>query len=123
MENQTETTNESQVENQNESGSTEGQVATRVRNDAETFIRAWQNADTVQEAADALGITKPSAGQRASSYRTQGVPLKKMKRGGGARFNLEEAIALAQKHAPATETVDSESESSQAEENENVATS
>ena len=60
----------------------EGSSGKRVRNDFETFIRAWETSDSVQEAADKCGITKDSAGQRASQYRSQyGIDLKKMQRG------------------------------------------
>lgn len=66
-----------------------------VRNDMQTFVRAWETSNSVAEAAEKLGITKQSAGQRASNYRTKhGIPLKEMPRGGGSRINTDEANQL-----------------------------
>jgi len=73
----------------------EGDSGKRVHNDIATFMTAWERSETVQEAADKLGITKASAGQRASTCRSKGLPLKKMKRGGnGAKIDIEAAKEL-----------------------------
>ncbi len=48
------------------------------------FIRAWETSENVQEAADKCGLVKTSAQARAAKYRSLGLPLKRMPRGGGA---------------------------------------
>ena len=87
-----------------------GNTGTRVRNSAEDFIRVWQGSESVQEAADKLGITKESAGQRASHYRSQlGIQLKKMSKG-AAKLDVAALQALAQQTAPQTEAEEKETE-------------
>ena len=65
-------------------------TGTRVHNGFKEFIGAWEGSNSVQEAADKLGITKESAGQRASAYRGKDIKLKKMPRG-GAKLDISEA--------------------------------
>lgn len=45
------------------------------------FIRIWQSSQSVQEAADRLGISKAAASSRAAMFRRRGVPLRAMSRG------------------------------------------
>lgn len=57
--------------------------------DAETFVRTWQNAETVADVARDLGITAQSATARAAAYRKRGVNLKRFPKRGGARLNVD----------------------------------
>ena len=68
---------------------------TRVRNEAETFVKVWQESENVAEVAAKLGITKNSAAARATKFRTQHkIPLKNMARGGGRRLDLDKLRSL-----------------------------
>jgi hypothetical protein len=44
------------------------------------FIEVWQAASSAEEAANTLGMPKPIVHARVSTYRKQGINLKKMKR-------------------------------------------
>lgn len=85
-------TPETDVQNEAEATSETG---VRTRSSMEDFVKAWETSESVAEAADKLGITKQSAGQRASTYRNKhGIPLKIMPRGGGSRINVKAANDL-----------------------------
>lgn len=47
----------------------------------EQFVMAWEASASAQECADKLKMPKPIVLARASSYRKDGINLKKMKRG------------------------------------------
>ena len=47
------------------------------------FVVAWQTGETIQEVAEATGMTETAASRRASSYRKRGVSLKLFRRGRG----------------------------------------
>lgn len=67
----------------------------RVFVDRTKFIQTWETSDSAKEVADKLGIKASSALARASKYRTdEGIPLKNMTRGGGAKLVLEDALAV-----------------------------
>lgn len=114
---------------ENEVGSTEETTTSveevakqkRVRTDTDTFIEAWEETvagllngsltgNGIDLVAARLGLKKTSVSQRATKFRqTYGVPLSKMPKGGGARFNAEAANAkLAEIQAKLT--VDEETE-------------
>ena len=40
------------------------------------FVEVWQTSETLQEAADKLGMTTKTASLKASRFRKKGVPLK-----------------------------------------------
>ena len=63
--------------------------------DDKVFISAWQCANSVQEAADNLGLKKASAQTKAVMFRKLGVELKKMPKGrkNGPQRNVEELKA------------------------------
>lgn len=46
----------------------------------ERFIEVWQQASSADEAAKILGMPKPIVHARASTYRSNGIKLKKMPR-------------------------------------------
>jgi biotin operon repressor len=46
--------------------------------DYEKFVLLWEKATSVQEVADAMGITRDNAATRASNLRRRGVALKHM---------------------------------------------
>src|SRR5436309_1183872 len=46
----------------------------------EQFVQAWQTSESAQEVADRLGMPKAIVLARASTYRQQGINLKKMKK-------------------------------------------
>lgn len=48
---------------------------------AERFIEVWQTSESAQEVADKLGMPKPIVLARASNYRSDGIPLKSMRKG------------------------------------------
>ena len=59
------------------------------------FIRSWETSANVQEAAEKCGLAKTSAQARAAKYRSLGLPLKRMPRGGGAEaMNKDSAYEL-----------------------------
>jgi hypothetical protein len=47
---------------------------------AAAFIEAWETCNSADEVAEKLGMPKPIVHARASTYRQQGVKLKKMPR-------------------------------------------
>ena len=55
----------------------------------EEFVTVWNSSRTAQEAATTLGMPKAIAQARASKYRKAGVNLKRMRRGGGKRLDVE----------------------------------
>jgi len=57
------------------------------------FIRVWDTSNSVAEVAEITGLAPSSAQQRAGKYRTQGIPLKKMARG-GKRIDVDAANKL-----------------------------
>jgi hypothetical protein len=44
------------------------------------FVKVWQSSETTQEVSDRLGMPKPIVLARASSYRKDGIKLKKLRR-------------------------------------------
>lgn len=58
------------------------------------FLTAWEGSNSVAEVAEKTGLKETSVQARASKYRGQGIPLKEMPRGGGAKLNIAEAQAL-----------------------------
>lgn len=64
---------------------------------AEEFVRIWQEASSVEEVANRLGIEEGSARARATLYRRRGIPLKKYL----YSVDVEKLIALALELAPA----------------------
>ncbi len=71
-----------------------------------TFIQAWESSDSVAQVAEKTGLKQNSVQARASKYRSQGIPLKEMPRGGGAKLDIAEAQALLAKlRGVAVETV------------------
>jgi len=77
----------------------------RVRVSMVDFIKAWQSSDSVKEVADKTGLAEGSVQARASKYRSAefndkgevtrpAIPLKTMPRGGGARLQVDAAMAL-----------------------------
>jgi hypothetical protein len=48
------------------------------------FVVAWQTGETVEDVAEATGMTVTAASRRASSYRKRGVSLKLFRRGRGS---------------------------------------
>ena len=48
----------------------------------EEFVKVWQEAESMKEAAEKLGMSKSAASNRASYYRKRGVNLKSFVRGG-----------------------------------------
>jgi transposase len=73
----------------------EGTVTTkRVRVDGETFITAWEGSSSVKEVSEKTGIKLTSIMARASKYRSEGIALKNMPRGGGAKLNVAAMQAL-----------------------------
>jgi hypothetical protein len=55
----------------------------------EQFIRAWEKARSAQEVADELGMPKAIVLARASTYRADGIKLKKMKRGNRKSLDIK----------------------------------
>ena len=46
---------------------------------AEDFVKIWQSAESIEEAAEKLGYTKRAASMQASYYRKCGVLLKRFR--------------------------------------------
>ena len=67
----------------------------RIRVGMEIFVKAWQTSNTVAEVATKTGLKTPSVMARASKYRSLGIGLKNMKRGGGVKLDVDAAKALA----------------------------
>jgi hypothetical protein len=82
------------MSNESQSTPTTAEGSSGTRTSMTDFVTAWQTSGSVQEIADKLGIKSTSAGQRACQYRSQGIKLKKMPRGGGARLNVDQANEL-----------------------------
>ena len=51
----------------------------RPRIGIESFVKAWETSDTIEEIANKLGAKKTSILSRASQLRSKGLPLKKLK--------------------------------------------
>tara|TARA_Y100001938_G_scaffold149659_2_gene237331 strand:- start:4640 stop:4885 length:246 start_codon:yes stop_codon:yes gene_type:complete len=61
---------------------------------AEDFITAWQQADSVEEVSERLGMSKSAAMTRASNYRrVHEIPLKKFYR--SSKLDKDKLRALA----------------------------
>ena len=59
-----------------------------------SFISLHEGAGSLAEACEATGLTSGSHQARASKYRSEyGIPLQKFSRGGGARLDIDEALA------------------------------
>lgn len=54
---------------------------TGIGSDPAEFVRIWNSAETLEEAADLLGIRKSSASMRASHLRKLGHDVKRFQRG------------------------------------------
>lgn len=63
---------------------------------SEEFVKIWQQADSVEEAAEKAGMTIKSASNKASLLRGRGVPLKTFKDVSDA--SVDELIAIAKKY-------------------------
>lgn len=64
---------------------------------AETFIAAWQTADSLEEVADITGIPKPVCSARASKYRGDGIKLKRMSRRSSRALDVDSLNRLIEK--------------------------
>lgn len=62
------------------SGAKEVKTRTAYNVTPQQFITAWETSNTAQEVADKLGMPKLIVLARASSYRQDGIHLKKMRR-------------------------------------------
>jgi hypothetical protein len=59
------------------------------------FISLHEGAKSLAEAAEATGLTVNSHQARASKYRSEfGIPLQQFSRGGGARLDVDKALAI-----------------------------
>ena len=58
------------------------------------FVRIWESADNVREVAEATGLKPASCQVRASTYRSKGIALKHMPRGGGQKLDTAECCAF-----------------------------
>lgn len=56
---------------------------------AEQFVQTWQECETAQEVAVKLGMPKAIVHARASSYRSDGIRLKKMRRESRRALDIE----------------------------------
>lgn len=63
----------------------------------EQFITTWQTSETAQEVADKLGMPKAIVLARASSYRSDGIKLKKMKRDSKKALDVDALNRLIEK--------------------------
>lgn len=52
--------------------------------DPADFVKVWQTAESVNEVADRMGMSKLGASVKASHLRKAGVPLKKFRTGSGS---------------------------------------
>lgn len=69
------------------------------RVDMETFIKTLvavhASGGTIEDVADKLGLEVESVQARASSYRSDGIPLPNFRKsGGGRKRNTEEALKI-----------------------------
>jgi hypothetical protein len=55
--------------------------------DPEDFVKVWQTAESVNEVADKMSMSKLGASVKASHLRKAGVPLKKFRTGTGSEPN------------------------------------
>lgn len=61
--------------------------------DAELFVRVWQESKSVAEVAERTGLAVSSVHSRAARYRKLGIPLRKMPH--GAAVNVARLTAIA----------------------------
>ena len=66
---------------------------------AETFVRAWQEAESVDAVVKATGLTKANINQRAFKLRKNGVPLKKFNGVGREKLDYKALAKLAKECA------------------------
>lgn len=66
--------------------------------DPAEFIEIWNGSESLEEAAEQLGIQKSSASMRASHLRKGGHPVKRFQRGRKNR-DLENLADIARKYA------------------------
>ena len=67
---------------------------TQYKVSAREFIEAWERSETAQEVCDKVGMPKAIVLARASAYRKDGIPLKKMKRRSSRALDVEELKKL-----------------------------
>lgn len=85
------------VQNAGEVVVVEGQAAKPAREprvSMQEFVTAWEGSKSVAEVAEKTKLKETSVQARASKYRSQGIPLKEMPRGGGAKLDIAQAQAL-----------------------------
>ncbi|KKW46545.1 MAG: hypothetical protein UY96_C0003G0048 [Parcubacteria group bacterium GW2011_GWB1_56_8] len=70
----------------------------REKVDAETFIKTWQEGDSIMEIAKDLGVKETYVKNRAGMFRQKGVPLKKFR--SRVALDIEGLAALAAKYGP-----------------------
>lgn len=58
------------------------------------FMTAWESSESVAGVAEKTGLKETSVQARASKYRSLGIPLKEMTRGGGPKLDVAQAQAL-----------------------------
>ena len=66
---------------------------------AETFVRAWQEAESVDAVVKATGLNKANVNQRAFKLRKNGVPLKKFNGVGREKLDYKALAKLAKECA------------------------
>ena len=66
---------------------------------AEEFVRIWQSSETTAEVAEKTGLKKSGVSNRASRFKTKGIPLKDM-RNDSRGLDVQNLKALAKKLAP-----------------------
>lgn len=62
---------------------------------AARFIEVWNASESAEQVAQITGMPKPIVLARASNYRSMGINLKKMRRSGRPRLDLEELKKIA----------------------------
>jgi len=82
----------------------------RERVEAREFISAWQTSESVSEVAEKTGLQEGSCQTRAAKYRTQGIQLKHMPRGGGSRLDIDDLNAFALSLVPQVEEEEADDE-------------
>jgi biotin operon repressor len=65
---------------------------TGIGSDPDEFIRIWNDATSLEDAAEQLGVQKTSASMRASHLRKMGHPVKRFRRG----RKLRDILALSE---------------------------
>ena len=68
---------------------------------AKEFIKAWQQADSLQSVCDVLGMEPKAASERASRLRKKGVPLKLFSQ---RNIDYDELAELARMYQPVSES-------------------